>query len=123
MACTVNVSTRLFIQAIFETREYLYPLLPALPIRSYPLLLPYVPPLLKLLLDRSLLSSDLFDSSPDDEYLLPDKVLVPTAEADAEDDRPYRDGELGDEYDEEIDDEYILVILLLTEFHNLFVIC
>ena len=119
MACT----TPLFIQAIFETREYLYPLLPALPIRSYPLLLPYVPPLLKLLLDRSLLSSDLFDSSPDDEYLLPDKVLVPTAEADAEDDRPYRDGELGDEYDEDMDDEYILVILLLNEFHNLLVIC
>ena len=70
-----------------------------------------------------MLSSDLFDSSPDDEYLLPDKVLVPTAEADAEDDRPYRDGELGDEYDEEIDDEYILVILLLNEFHKLFVIC
>ena len=69
---------------------YLYPLLPALPIRSYPLLLLYVPPLLKLLLDRSLLSSDLPLNKPDEEYLLPDSVLVPTADdlSIADDDRP-----------------------------------
>ena len=82
---------------LIKNSKYLYPLLPALPIRSYPLLLLYVPPLRKLLPDKSLLSSDLFVNSPDEEYLLPDNVLVPIAEADAEDDLPYRDGELGDE--------------------------
>ena len=61
-----------------------------------------------MLLDKSSLSSDRFVNSPDDEYLLPDNELVPIAEADADDDLPYLDGELGDEYDDEIDEEYIL---------------
>ena len=58
------------------------------------------------------MSSDLLlpDSKPEEEYLLPDNVLVPIELAAAEEDRPYRDGELGDEYDEATDEEYIFVV-------------
>ena len=70
--------------------EYLYPLL-ALPIRSYPLLLLYLwSPRLKALLGTSFLSSNLWPpgSNPEEEYLLPDNVLVPTPEPDADEALP-----------------------------------
>ena len=53
------------------------------------------------------------DNKPDEEYLLPDNVLVPIDGSLAEEERLQRDGELGDEYD--ADELYMFVVVFVTD--------
>ena len=54
------------------------------------------------------------DNKPDEEYLLPDNVLVPIDGSLAEEERLQRDGELGDEYD--ADELYMFVVVFVTDW-------
>ena len=53
------------------------------------------------------------DNKPDEEYLLPDNVLVPIDGSLVEEERLQRDGELGDEYD--ADELYMFVVVFVTD--------